>query len=590
MALREMLLKLGVDVDKKSEQQALSGLDKIKAAAKLVAGAFVAIKSAQAFLAVTDEIRGLADEIDKTSQQLGLSAQALEEFRHAANLSGVGAREMSDTLGKLQKNAFEAATGNKTLAEDFARLGVNVKDANGEVKSAEILIAEMADGFAGLDNETEKVGLSLGLMGRAGRKLLPLLNAGSEGIADMRQEARDLGGVFGDELIAKSVQLTDDQARLEFAMRGLKATIAAELMPGIIEVTQSMIRFAVSMRGPLSTAVRFVQRVIRGFANAAGWLHDKLGLVGDTILGLTVLATALGATFVLVGKEAFIAGAKTAWAWIVAQAPLLLFIALLGITIATILLVVEDLQAMSEGAESVSGTLKKGFLDSIDALGSWSEAVKDIFATTFEFWLGVSRETFHQIVTVVEEAIGTLLAPVEATIGMIINLFGSLITFFSDVFTIGVTTAFSNLWDNLIGMVQDLVDDVMSFFKPLFTFIGKGISVVADIVGIEREGGTETPGIGERVAEAATAVTRTAASGANIAGISPAAIVSPAAGTAPGTSVVNSPQTDIKIDVDARGREDSGEVGQDIARAVDEVIQRRDRQTLQAYLQAAGSS
>jgi hypothetical protein len=287
MALREMLLKLGVDVDKKSEQQALSGLDKIKAAAKLVAAAFAAIKSAQVFLAVTDEIRGLADEIDKTSQQLGLSAQALEEFRHAANLSGVAGREMSDTLSKLQKNAFEASTGNKTLAEDFERLGVNVMDANGQVKSAEILVAEMADGFAGLDNETEKVGLSLNLMGRAGRKLLPLLNAGSEGIAEMRQEARDLGGVFGDELIAKSVQLTDDQARLEFAMRGLKAVIATELMPGIIEVTQRMIQFAVSMRGPLSTAIRFVRRIIDGFTQAAVWLSDKWGIVGEMLVGLT---------------------------------------------------------------------------------------------------------------------------------------------------------------------------------------------------------------------------------------------------------------------------------------------------------------
>jgi phage-related protein len=252
-----------------------------------------------------------------------------------------------------------------------------------------------------------------------------------------------------------------------------------------------------------------------------------------------------------------------------------LTIALLGIIIASILLVIEDLQAMGEGAESVSGTIAQGFLDSIDALGSWGEAVKDIFATTFEFWLGVSRETFQQIAAVIEEAVGTLLAPVEATIGMIINLFGSLITFFSDVFTVGVTTAFSNLWDNLRGMAQDLVDDVMSFFKPLFTFIGKGISVVADIVGIDTGAAT---------------VTRTATAGTNVAGVSPLAAVAPAAGAAPGASVVNNPQTDIKIDVDARGREGSGEVGQDIARAVDEVIQRRDRQTLQAYLQAAGSS
>lgn len=585
MALREMLLKLGIDVDKKAEQQALSGLDKIKAAAKLVAGAFAAIKGAQAFLGVTDEIRNLADEIDKTSQQLGLSAQALEEFRHAANLSGVDARAMSDTLGKLQKNAFEASTGNKTLAEDFALLGVNVVDATGKVKSAEVLLGEMADGFVGLDNETEKVGLSLNLMGRAGRRLLPMLNVGSEGISAMREEARQLGGVFGDELIAKSVQLTDDQARLDFAMRGLKATIASEIMPTVIEMAQTFIKVAVVLRGPLSTAVRFVRRIFSGFAHAVSFVSDKLGVLGDVLIGLTATATVLGTVFLLVGKNAFIAGAKAAAGWLILNAPLILTAVLLGLIIGAVLLLIEDFVAMGEGGESVTGTIVQGFIDLAKELGSWGAAVKEMIFNVFNYWFGTSKETFDAIADAVTTLFTMLTAPVEAFVGYVINTVGTLVTFFSDIFAGNVLQAFSNLWDNLRFTAKELVDDILSFFKPMFNFVTKGLSALADFIGIEFGGEIK------QVSETAARVVQPAA---NVVGVSPVSVVAPGAAAAAAAtgapSVVNQPQTDINVEVDARGVPDAQSVGPLVAQEVDAAMQRRDRQMLQSYVQIAEGS
>ena len=179
MALRELLLSLGVAVDKQGVANADAALGKLKKAAIVAAAAFAALKAVKGIASITDGVAALGDTIDKTSQQLGISTDALQEWQFAAGLAGASSQEMSNSLAKLQKNAFDAATGGKEMTENFEALGIDVNDAFGEVKDANTLMTEMADGFARLTNDTKKSALAQDLMGRAGKKLNPLLNGGT---------------------------------------------------------------------------------------------------------------------------------------------------------------------------------------------------------------------------------------------------------------------------------------------------------------------------------------------------------------------------------------------------------------------------
>ena len=301
MALRELVAFLGYKVDKKSEGQVKNSLAGLKKLAVGLGAAFGAGAIIKGLKNTVEEVRTLADEMDKTSQQIGLSAQSLEELRHAANLAGVGANEMSNSLGKLQKNAFEAATGNKTMAEDFALLGINVRDTNGDIKTADVLFNEFADGIAGLDNETTKVALSMNLMGRSGKKLLPLLNQGSEALEAQRQEARDLGGIFGQDLIKASVDLTDNMARFDFFMRGIKATIATELIPIIDSFIRKLTKTGAAFRED-------VQKGAKAVAWAFGLLAEAIAIISrDLPIVVAVFGTLLAIMFPMIGVLAAIA-------------------------------------------------------------------------------------------------------------------------------------------------------------------------------------------------------------------------------------------------------------------------------------------
>jgi hypothetical protein len=66
--------------------------------------------------------------------------------------------------------------------------------------------------------------------------------------------------------------------------------------------------------------------------------------------------------------------------------------------------------------------------------------------------------------------------------------------------------------------------------------------------------------------------------------------VAPREGAAASNSIVNQPKTDIQVEVNATGRDSPDDVGDAVAREVDAALQRRDRQTMQAFTEALGTT
>src|SRR5690606_6331240 len=190
-----------------------------------------------AFAASMKGIIDRADETEKAAQRLGMTGEALTGLRHAADLSGVSAEQLSSAITRLNKSA---ADGNKA----FEAMGIKVQDANGNLKSSDQLLKEVAGKFAGYQDGAAKAALAQELCGRSGAELMPLLNAGAEGISAMQEEAAALGLVLDQDTRKAAEAFNDNLTRLNRVQEGITTQISAQMLPTMLNLSDRLVAVA----------------------------------------------------------------------------------------------------------------------------------------------------------------------------------------------------------------------------------------------------------------------------------------------------------------------------------------------------------
>ncbi len=176
------------------------------------------------------------DEIAKTADGIGLTTDALQELRVAADLSGVSAGALNSSLRRFARTASDAKNGLSTAVRAFESVGVSVTDTDGRLKDIDVLVDDVADGFVGMTNATQRAATAQELFGRAGTTMVNLLVQGSTGIQKMRRQARELGIVLEEDLIRRSVKAKDELTLLNRVIDAQLTVALADLAPLLISI------------------------------------------------------------------------------------------------------------------------------------------------------------------------------------------------------------------------------------------------------------------------------------------------------------------------------------------------------------------
>lgn len=236
-------------------------------------GAAVATFATGAFAGWIKESIDAADAAAETAQSIGITVEAYQSLSYAASTAGVEQESLTGALTKFNKTIAQAAAGGKKQAEAFGDLGLNVRDANGDLKDADKLLLEVADKFQGYADGANKTAVAQDLFGKSGAKLVPLLNSGKQGITDLMTEAQKLGLVMSAENAAAADQFNDSLTALDGIGRGMANNLAADLLPALNDITGLMLDLA---------------------DNSDTAAESSSGL-GDVLKGLTAIAISLGA-------------------------------------------------------------------------------------------------------------------------------------------------------------------------------------------------------------------------------------------------------------------------------------------------------
>jgi lambda family phage tail tape measure protein len=213
-----------------------------------VVGFVHAVKSAEEF----------GDQLAITANKLGVTTTVLQEFQHVAKLTGVEQGELTTGLRFLTRNMGEAAQGSKAATENFRRLGVNVFDASGKVKSTEVVFQELADGIMKMGSEAERNAALMEIFGRSGVALAPLFEQGGEAIKNMREEAHRLGLILDENLIRGAQAANDTFDRLTATIDIAYKRIFISLSPAVAQLDATIQRLSPRLQewaGTMGTTV-----------------------------------------------------------------------------------------------------------------------------------------------------------------------------------------------------------------------------------------------------------------------------------------------------------------------------------------------
>ncbi len=422
-ALRELIAFFGVQVDAKPLDalgHKLNGMAELAMKAGETLGLAFGLHEIHEFVAAQIEV---GNEAINTAEMLGVSVAELKEFRYAAYQADVSSEEAATALRFLNKGLGAAAEGGKEAAAVFNTLGVKIKEQDGKTRPALDVMGDIADAFEKIEDPAQKTKVAMEVFGRAGSKLIPLLNQGRKGLAEMSEEFKEL--TEGTEVNAEVLQEAEHQTkRNETAMKGLKSVVAAQLIPAYTKMIQLATSGAVTFRK----------------------------LAANSYIVQSSLAV-LGAIALYVAAS-----------WVLASAPILLTV--LGL--ALLALVIDDIYVALTGGKSVIGD----FIDALFGVGTTKEvvaalgtAVDDIkgsFVALYDAAKGLATAigvelptgtgvaqtvlgTFKLQLTLIAETFKTVVDSITFTVNAITNLITFVTSLIDKFKELGKTDAFSAL-------------------------------------------------------------------------------------------------------------------------------------------------
>lgn len=338
--LRELLASFSVDT-----AQAVGSLQKIDSAigsAKVKLGslaeAFIGSALVHGLTGFIEHQIEMGSRVNDLSEKLGISSDELQQFQFAANLSGVEAEGAASALNFFNKNMGMAIEGNKEAVETFTKLGIQIKDGQGNVRELGDVLPEVADSFEKLESSQERTAAAMKIFGKQGAALVPLLKDGAGGLKAMYAEFDRLGGGMSKDFVGAADKAGDEIDKLKFAMNGWKSQIALAVLP------------------TLTKLVTKAQTWVGGLRKVTNETH--LAAEAATVLGIAAGAAGLKAAAGFAQFLGVVPKDAGFWKTVLGLGEILLVVAGMAI----LFLIFEDFFAMLNGDQSIIGSLMDQFL------------------------------------------------------------------------------------------------------------------------------------------------------------------------------------------------------------------------------------
>ncbi|MCY3677697.1 MAG: hypothetical protein OXH66_08855 [Gemmatimonadetes bacterium] len=277
-----------------------------------VRGALTTIAGAGGLGLLARSTAASAAQLDITADKLGVTVEELQRLRFAAGQFNVDARQVDNALQRFTRRTGEAARGAGVLAEEFKRQGIELRDAEGNLRPTFEILGDYADAIGRTTSQQEKLLLAFRAFDREGAALVTLFQEGGAAAEALGARLDELGGVVTGDL-------TQAARRLDDLFGEIAVTLRAGLTRSVLENAAAVESFARAVQTLALSGIDALGRGVQALSRYSAQLGAGLGaVVGFLAAGrFVVAARAIG---VLTTSIRAAAAATATWGAVLAAA------------------------------------------------------------------------------------------------------------------------------------------------------------------------------------------------------------------------------------------------------------------------------
>ena len=257
------------------------GLGLVAGAAAGVAAALVVADAA--FIGVAVHAAENANKIYEMSQKTGVAVETLSGFAAVGKIFGVNAEEMGKALEKMGKSAFAAGSAADETKTAYGRLGISVKDANGQMRPTSDLLLDVSEKFSNMPDGVTKTALAMQIFGKAGAEMIPFLNEGKDGIKEYTDAAEKMGAVLTEKSAAAAHQFTKDLSLMELGVTGVENKIMDALVPTLTVLTDQFVSSLEEPDSMLNTLLDIITKITKAIITVGETVYAVFKQIGTVI-------------------------------------------------------------------------------------------------------------------------------------------------------------------------------------------------------------------------------------------------------------------------------------------------------------------
>ncbi len=341
------------------------------------------------------------DEIAKTARQIGLTSEALQELRFAAERQGITTQDFTKSIQQMNKFVGQARVQTGALYTMLNKSNPALLEQLKTVENSEDAFNILVTELNSMKNQMDKSALANAAFGRSGTGFLIMAENGVEGISALREEARKYGNIISNEAAKKSEEFVDSMTNLKSTMNSLKNNALTPLIEKLQPLVQNMADYISKNQDMINLRIKQVFDGIRKAVQILVKLWDS-GLIPAILVGIGVFKGLTIAIAIYKGVLTIAKGVQIAFNAVMAANPIGLIIIAIAALVAAVIYLIRNWDKVIAGFKAgweimklIGNFIKDVFMFQINKLVEgfkiiWEtiktgwQAVKDFFLKIWE--------------------------------------------------------------------------------------------------------------------------------------------------------------------------------------------------------------